>query len=90
MPQFRKKLVVVDAMQWRGDNLGEVLAFTAGRGGPWLRVDDGVLEVNARPGATRVELDGWLLRSKSGEFYALTDSVFRESYEPVEVDADAG
>lgn len=31
MPQFRKKPVVIDAVQWTGENLFEVITFTDGK-----------------------------------------------------------
>ncbi len=35
-------------------------------------------------GMMRAEPDDWIIRGVKGEFYPIKDSIFRETYEPVE------
>lgn len=89
--KFRKKPVVVDAVQWTGDNYPDLARFTNYR----FRVL-GERERDADPDATAevfdelhstwvlVQTNDWIIRGLVGEFYPCRDSVFRESYEPAE------
>lgn len=89
MQQFRKKPVVVEAMQFTLENKDEVYFWvilehkTAGyasfdpAGQPVLRID--TLE-----GTMTAQIGDWVVRGTQGEFYPVRDSIFREVYEGVE------
>ena len=95
---FTKKPVTIQAIQWTGDNLREVIAFTDGPPGPpdtrtthagmaWEAYTDLV----ARDGLKIYTLEGkmlaspgdWIIRGVKGEYYPCKDEIFRLTYEPV-------
>jgi len=88
--QFRKKPVVVTAVQWTGDNEAELIAFTGGKFeeiDPTDRLDDpdktgqvfDVLHrtwVGVLPGQ-------WVIRGVAGEFYPIDEAVLAATYDRV-------
>ncbi len=89
--RYRKKPVEVDAIQWTGSNIDDLIDFT---GGNFLLVDPGeglAPEITAK---VYDELHStWVLvytgqsiiRGVKGEFYPIAEDVLAETYEPVEV-----
>ena len=92
---FTKKPVTIQAIQWTGDNLREVIAFTDGPPGPpdtrtthagmaWEAYTDLV----ARDGLKIYTLEGkmlaspgdWIIRGVKGEYYPCKDEIFRLTY----------
>jgi hypothetical protein len=88
--RYRKKPVIIEAIQWTGANLAAVQDF-AGHGffgavDPEDRAEDPdrTAEVYDRLHGTWVGVyDGqWVIRGIQGELYPCADDVFAETYEP--------
>lgn len=88
--KFRKKPVVIEAMQWNGENLDEVMAFCSGdasyelmaRGNSELVIstlEDG--EGTAKHVASRGDL---IIKGVAGEFYPCKPDIFVATYEPAD------
>lgn len=94
--KFRKKPVVIEAMQWTGNNLFEVITFTDGR--PDIRGNhagmkwDEYCDLVARDGLKIYTLEGkmlaspgdWIIRGVKGEFYPCKPDIFAATYEPAD------
>ncbi len=87
--KYRKKPVVIDAVQWTGDNLDTVLAFCAGdatyelmaKGNSELVIC--TLEDGDAAEAKHVASRGdWIIRGVKGEFYPCKPDIFAATYEP--------
>lgn len=87
--KFRKKPVVIEAIEWRGDNLDVVMAFCAGdatyelmaKGNSELVIatlEDGE-NLEAKHVASRGD---WIIKGVQGEFYPCKPDIFAETYEP--------
>lgn len=79
--KYRKIPVIIDAIQFTGDNIKEVEAFVPESEGCLSTWGDFLLfnehgEVTASPG-------DWIIRGVQGEFYPCNDVVFKQTYEPV-------
>lgn len=94
---FRKRPVVVQAVQWTGDNEAEVAAFT-GRHlfhsvPPEDRTDDPEITAEVMDVLhstwVGVKTGQWIIRGVRGEFYPCDDGVLADTYDEVEV-SDAG
>ena len=88
MMRFRKKPVVIEAIQFTGGNMSDVIAF-AHRGlypaAQW-RVElayDYVL-LNTLEGDMRAEVGDWIVRGIEGELYPVKPNIFAATYEPAE------
>lgn len=92
MPKFRKKPVVIDAIQWNGSNLSEVIKFTglhhSAQKWTWeeyegVVVRDG-LKIFTLEGPLNASVGDWIIRGVHGEFYPCKPDIFEKTYEPVE------
>lgn len=92
MARYRKRPIVVDAIQWTGDNLWEVQEFAGGGTYFWNLdpVDAGddpemTAEVYDKLHSTWVGVytGQWIIRGIQGELYPCADDVFAETYEEV-------
>ena len=86
--KYRKKPVVIDAVQWTGANLDEVMLFCAGdatyelmsKGNSELVIS--TLEDGENFEAKHVASRGdWIIKGVQGEFYPCKHDIFAETYE---------
>lgn len=96
MSKFRKKPVVIDAVQWSGNNLREVIAFTDGppetrsthAAMKWddycdLVARDG-LKIHTLEGKMSASVGDWIIRGVQGEHYPCKPDIFAATYEPAD------
>jgi hypothetical protein len=85
--KYRKKPVVIEAVQWTGSNEPEIAAFCPDA--YW----DGELPINAKNGVLIVKtLEGqhvasfgdYIIRGVAGEYYPCKPKIFGETYESVD------
>jgi hypothetical protein len=93
--RFRKRPVVVDAIQWAGTNIDEVREFTKlanviiedkigssadGNGYPQRYIKIVIITLE---GAMSVSEGDWIIRGVKGEFYPCKPDIFEQTYEKV-------
>ena len=80
--KYRKKPVVIEAVQWTGDNFDEVSEFTNGA----LRWDDeGLwLIIPTLEGDHLARVGDFIIQGVHGEFYPCKPDIFEKTYERVE------
>lgn len=88
--RYRKRPVVVDAVQWTGDNEAEVQAFVgpapSDPGAAFQKFDiyaSYLLYVAANRSWLPVELGEWVIKDSKGCYPCKAD-IFEATYEPVE------
>lgn len=92
--KFRKKPVVIEAVQWTGDNLREVIAFTgrhrSAESWTWEHFEDVVrkdglriftLEDGGDVAKHFASVGDWIIKGVKGEFYACKPDIFWRTYE---------
>jgi hypothetical protein len=82
-PKFRKRPVVIEAVQWTGNNIGVIEEFAPARcilgdGGVWFAIT--TLE-----GTMRADIGDWIIKGVNGEFYPCKPDIFAKTYERAEV-----
>lgn len=87
MPKFRKKPVVIEAVQFTGTNAHEISAWAA-------RPDRNALieefpkghglVIKTMEGNMQAIPNDWIIRGVKGEFYPCKPDVFVATYEPVD------
>ncbi|MBA7659490.1 hypothetical protein ES703_67471 [subsurface metagenome] len=85
--RFRKKPVVVEAIEWTGDNFDEVKKFV---GDCALHTELTTIVVlpyftgglNTLPEGSRVVAGEWIVKDVMGEFYPCSKDIFDALYEP--------
>lgn len=84
MPKFRKKPVVIEAVQWLGFNYNEVTQFQGG-----CAEYEGVKVIlQTLEGEMRASVGDWIIKGVNGEFYPCKPDIFEKTYESVEDDKD--
>jgi len=84
MPKYRKKQVVIEAMQWTGDNTKEIKAFCPDASMALEYYNPGKLYVYAVEGGHYASYNDFIIKGAKGEFYPCKPDIFGETYEKVE------
>ena len=88
--KYRKKPVVIEAMQWTGANLHQVINFTglhkSAEGWTWDEYEGIVrkegLKIFSLEGPHLASIGDWIIRGVKGEYYACKPDIFEATYEP--------
>lgn len=93
MPMFRKKPVVIEAVQYTGENLKEVFEFT-GKHPKWdqwfstfdeyqahVAADEGIFKIFTLEGTHDATPGDWIIRGVKGEHYPCKPDIFAATYE---------
>jgi len=85
MAKYRKKPVVVEAMQitW-GGSLLDIINFVGDDTNILLRDEKGNLFINTLEGKMSVLINDYVIKGVNGEFYPCKPDIFEKTYEKVE------
>ena len=79
--KYRKKPVIVEAIQWKGDNWEELEDFGSER--HIISNPDGTLTVETLEGNHTTNKGDWIIRGIKGEVYPCKPDIFQKTYEEV-------
>ena len=82
MAKYRKKPVVIEAMQWMG-KYQDLQEWTRGECNQWFIDDDKRLIIPTLEGLFKANLGDWIIRGIKGEFYPCKPDIFVATYEEV-------
>jgi hypothetical protein len=82
MAKYRKKPVVIEAVQWTGENAPEIAAFFGQDGHFGLHPDNTWSIITLERTMTACPGD-WIIRGIEREFYPCKPDIFAETYEAV-------
>lgn len=82
MAKYRKKPVVIEAVQWTGDNLKELKQMEGFNESYDLYC--GELKIKTLEGIMTASVGDYIIRGVNGEFYPCKPDVFEKTYEIVE------
>lgn len=77
MSMFRKKPVVIEAIQFKNGNFDELERFVGGD----AEFRDGQLVIATLEGAMRASPNDWIIKGVKGEFYPCKPDIFEQTYE---------
>lgn len=78
MPMFRKKPVVIEAIQFVAANFEAIEMFVGGD----AEFRDGELIVATLEGPLHASPNDWIIKGVKGEFYPCKPDIFAATYEP--------
>lgn len=78
MAKYRKKPVEIQAVQWNGENIKEVLDFSKDA---YLGKDDCTLFVETLEGDMKASIGDYIIKGVNGEFYPCKPDIFEKTYE---------
>ena len=91
--RYRKKPIVIEALQWTGENLHEVISFTGKhpRFNEWfddwkdyaarVKADGDVFKILTLEGTMSAKPGDWIIQGVHGEFYPCKPDIFAATYE---------
>lgn len=89
MPQFRKKPVVIEAIQWDGDlSTISTLFWASACGEVVLDPFDKSISIDTIEGDMRAFVGDWIICGVKGEFYPCKPDIFDLTYEAVAEEAE--
>ena len=93
---YRKKPVVIEAVQWTGGNLHEVIQFT-GKYPKWnewfedwkeyeryVKANGDKFKIFTLEGTMTADPGDWIIRGVKGEHYPCKPDIFAATFEPAE------
>ena len=83
--KFRKKPVVIDAVQWTGTNFDEIYGFTKGSKRVVFisAVNENDLIVVTLEGDMTANVGDWIIKGVKGEVYPCKPDIFEKTYERI-------
>lgn len=87
MSKYRKKPVVIDAIQWTGDNITELRTSFPNffyKSALIGREPAPTLVIYTLEGAMTASIGDYIIMGVDGEFYPCKPSIFEKTYEKVE------
>lgn len=89
--KYRKKPVVIDAVQWNGKNYEEIQEFSNGliTYYEWVQhnesgVNKNMLSIKTLEGTMEAKIGDFIIKGVKGEFYPCKPDIFEATYEIVE------
>jgi hypothetical protein len=79
--KFRTKPCEIEAVQWTGENLTEILRFANTQN---IDITSGVLIIKTLEGDMVASTGDYIIRGLRGEYYPCKPDVFHAKYEPCE------
>ena len=80
--KFRKKPVVIEAIQYVGGNKQEIIDFTKGQAS--VNTCYSYLTIPTLEGNHEADVSDWIIKGIRGEFYPCKPDIFEATYEEVE------
>ncbi len=77
--KYRKKPVVIEAMQWTGENTGRVFDFVG-----YDCLVNHKLVINTLEGKHYASVGDYIIKGVQGEFYPCKPDIFEQTYEEVQ------
>ena len=82
MAKYRKKPVVIEAVQFTGGNKDEIAKFVGKSFMQWTNCPEvGIATIE---GDMRAKPNDWIIKGIKGEFYPCKPDIFEQTYEKVD------
>ena len=78
--KFVKKPVIIEAMQWTGDNQYEISKFI---GDELLYIEEGKLLISTLEGVHAASINDWVIKGIKNEKYPCKPDIFEQTYEEI-------
>jgi hypothetical protein len=80
--RYRKKPVVIEAMQLAPLSIDQAEEFVGGDAGNCPEHSGACMVIATLEGAMHASMGDWIVKGVAGEFYPCRDDIFRQTYEP--------
>ena len=83
MPQYRKKPVVIEAVQWKGSNFVEIDEFITVPHETFP--SQGIIKIPTLEGVMEATEGDFIIKGIKGEFYPCKPDIFEQTYEQISI-----
>lgn len=83
MAKYRKKPVVIEAVQWTGRQITWPAWFLEAEQAGVIQLAGDALQIITLEGPLRASIGDWVIRGVKGELYPCKPDIFEATYEPV-------
>lgn len=80
--KYIKKPVIIEAIQWKGNNEEELLDFFGEFDNHKLE-NDGTITIGTLEGNHTTNKGDWIIKGVKGEFYPCKPDIFKKTYEKI-------
>lgn len=80
--RYKKKPIVIEAIQWTGNNDTEVQEF-AKLGYRDIEIKDDIIEIETLEGLMKANLGDYIIKGIKGELYPCKPEIFKATYEMI-------
>ena len=80
---YRKKPVVIQAIEWKWTNDSEIKKFIGENAKYESSSDDFILIIHTLEGDMKASVGDYIIKGVNGEFYPCKPDIFAKTYEPV-------
>ena len=85
--KYRKKLIVIEAMQFTEESKDQVFNFvTCNRYPDFDDTRSPTLKIETLEGEMTAQINDWIIKVVNGEFYPCKPDIFEKTYEKVDED----
>lgn len=77
--KYKKKPVIIEAVQWTGENLSEIDNFVGGS----INIKGTSLIIHTLEGDMEASINDYIIKGVNGEFYPCKPDIFSKTYEEV-------
>lgn len=82
--KFRKKPVVISAVQYNGTNIDAIESFVGKENMTYKLMDPKIPAIKTLEGELTISKGDWIIRGVKNEFYPCKPEIFAATYEPAE------
>ena len=87
--KYRKKPVVIDAVQWTGDNVNDITKFVEGVPDRIIEfIDGGFVKIKTLEGVMTANPGDYIIKGVKGEFYPCKPDIFKQTYDEISEELD--
>lgn len=75
--KYRKKPVVIDAIQYNGENIEQIVNFT----NKGIEFNGETMEIKTLEGNMKASVGDYIIKGVNGEFYPCKPDIFNKTYD---------
>lgn len=81
--KYRKKPVVIEAIQWNGNNATEIAEFSKGSK-RYIEFEGNICRIETLEGIMTASLNDYIIKGIKGEFYPCKPDIFEQTYDLID------
>lgn len=81
--KYRKKPIIIEAVQWNGENVGDIMNLAYSTFRPLEFEHNGFVKINTLEGVMKASVGDYIIKGVKGEIYPCKPDIFEQTYEQI-------